>query len=312
VGESKKNADILLEWLSDLKSNPIAEKISHQINTDQVDFPKAVAEELNEIENGFLAGKEFEIVIFTNQLAQQKKYKRSLNKKIEEETLEVPKQEHFITEAQPLNTPEMLEQALSIVEKVYPPKTHTYILITKSHGSKTKVITPRLTADHRNIERDKIELYLDDHPSDSRPELKIKTDFGVTKERYIDLISSKKRMFFDLVYIDSCESIRGLTELPQLPANVRLLYAPDHPIKYRTLDYSAVFDRYANGMSLVESISKELDEKIGMGRPKKYLSNSPSNRYLYFLPLLLCFAFAVYKGVRLIQRRNSQKARYNG
>ena len=70
---------------------------------------------------------------------------------------------------------------------------------------------------------------------------------------------------------------------------------------YKTLDYSIIIDNCQNhGMTLDVSIANELDQKIGLGRNKKFINSQNEWRYgriLFFVPLIIVVIFVVVKRV---------------
>lgn len=288
--ELTENYDVLTDWLRSDPQNPLAVKIANQVDKDAQDFPKAVDYEVNTIISQVQQTKKLKVAIFTNQLAQsQKLLLFSPGKQPREIPFHYPRPEHYITQAQPLNQPAVMNAALERVTELFPTKHQDYVLITKSHGNRQHALITRITLDHKNWTQAK----LLDHISQSSSRLPdLKYPNGTTQAEYISNLKAqhKRGMHFSLVYIESCKSQGTLPDTLALPQNVDLIYAPAVSIPYQLLDYKTILQQYNQDQaSLHQLIAEALDQKLGSGKQKKLVGTSSSSFpiWIYFTPIVI-------------------------
>ncbi|MCE9529547.1 MAG: hypothetical protein K8T89_00170 [Planctomycetes bacterium] len=154
------NLKRLAGWL-DKSDDPAAKKLGDRLLSDTKTFVATVDAEVEAIRAAAVAdAKPFAVAVFTNALAVKGEFlylpAGAEGGKYRTGKLALPRFASPVLAANPLATPQGLAAALVAVRGVFPADKHTYLLVTKSHGNGTEVLTPMLTRHYEPADQAKV------------------------------------------------------------------------------------------------------------------------------------------------------------
>jgi hypothetical protein len=135
---------LLAGWLRG-SNDARLKKLGTRLTDDQKTFAATVKAEVEAL--GDVAGrgeKPFALIVFTNALAAEGKflYRTADGDKFETGTIKLPKFVSPVLAAQPLSSPHTFAAALLAANKQFPADKHSYLLVSKSHGTGDVLVTP--------------------------------------------------------------------------------------------------------------------------------------------------------------------------
>jgi hypothetical protein len=245
-------------------------------------------------------------LILTNRLARRGKcllFKPGWSQ-FRETDFATPQDENYILAANPLSLPKTLQGALALAAEHFAPDQHDFVLITKSHGSVLKALTPRLVV--RAEETNRGELLQIASPAaehDRAPDWAGK--LGVSKDDYFSIITQagkRLQMQFSLVYWEACNAFTNDIQQRKLPDNVERLLLIRHDANYVNLLYADILQGMHAEGRLAEALVSNLPPKFALQRRDQgwWLTASDTShsddrwvvpRTLYFLPLALAIVW---------------------
>jgi hypothetical protein len=171
-----RNYETLIDWLG-TSDNPKLQKIGQSIQGDLNKFSVIVDQELSTIKKRVAAskvGNGIPVVIFTNRLAREGWFQVAATGEASANDVPftVPRLRGMVYSSNPLSHPVVFKMALAALSRHFDPETHQFILVTKSHGDGTHVLTPRVALDISSIGREpllaRLEKDVADMPDISR------------------------------------------------------------------------------------------------------------------------------------------------
>ncbi|MCA9263319.1 MAG: hypothetical protein KDA60_05700, partial [Planctomycetales bacterium] len=314
VGEEQTSYDTIIEWLSSEKS-PETERIVASLNLDRRQFANAVDLETSvlslEIPKQPSSGG---LVIVTNRLMREGQclqWKR-LQESVERAPLQIDiGHENLILQANPLSRADILADVVAYAAKEFAPQQHHFVLIVKSHGSGSKVITPRLAVRASETSREEIlRVARQEVPED---ELPLWTDrIGITKPEFVNILQhavDQYGMHFSLVYLEACNATAHEFSLAELPAHASQLLVIRERANYLNLLYADIVQQQSEDTPFSQSLLEHASEKfVVIGEPTSVRANWPAwKRGVYFLPLVLWVSWMI--GRRIAVRNASNRPR---
>lgn len=154
-GEGQK---MLAGWLVESKDARL-KQIGTRLTDDEKTFAATVKTEVEAL--GAVAAKgdkPFALVVFTNALAAEGKflYLTPAGTKFETGTIKLPKFVSPVLAAQPLSSPHTFAAALLAANKQFPADKHSYLLVSKSHGTTSMVVTPLVQNPMRAADKERV------------------------------------------------------------------------------------------------------------------------------------------------------------
>jgi hypothetical protein len=172
-GQAQLNTQELVRRLNEMQKATIVlddaqreaiERLSTKLSHDSVAFKSFVKSEVDFLV-GAICGKPNSrtgLIVFSNELLQQNQLRACLPGQPELMPTQIAERSEglfarFLTtlsergardfrlDSSPLSAPESLDEALSLVEKLFPSSQFEYALILKGHGNAATVLTPRVT-----------------------------------------------------------------------------------------------------------------------------------------------------------------------
>jgi hypothetical protein len=246
----------------------LATKFEKRVSEDMNAFQAAVKSDITALKHHALTSSEngLSVVIFTTQDAHNGRFTSIVNGTVRTHELTLPKFDDAVYEIYPLSDPRVFESALRSVNELYSAKTHQFVLITKSHGSRKYAMTGLTSklkfssvADlkaHASAQKkqDGLDVFqgldafqgLDEWDGLSIVDglSSIKAKFGTTKKEYAAIlkrVGMQTGMQFPVVFLESCKSELTTETVKTLSKNVGHVHTSDEDgLKYQTLDYSKV------------------------------------------------------------------------
>ena len=301
VGAELENYETIISWLES-GNTPAADKIVGQLRRDLVECRQVIDREIAENKTLF-AGLRRDggkcLVVFTNRLARENKFLTLCAGESDFETHDIlfPPGDYYITANNPLATEAGFTAALEATAKRFDPKEYVFILLTKSHGNPQMAFTPRLIVRHEQETRESILAKVEGEsfaPTENEP-----PRIGTAKAGYFQVVKQAGDdlgMFFLLIFMESCQSGPGLPETRELPTNIGLLFTTKETgAQYSCIRWEEVVTNDRTISDGMERFLREFGRNYGCDEGKT--AGWFDWRYLYFLPLLLCFVMVLYKGV---------------
>jgi hypothetical protein len=244
------------------------------------------------------------VAIFTNRLVRQGKC--LLWKHGWEDVLEIaypaPTDPNHILTSNPLSRPDSLREVLAFVAGQFDPQKYDFVLITKSHGSTTKAITPRLTVRAEETSRaELLRVASEQIADDELPEWAGR--LGISKAEYFAILNEARQrhgMHFSLVYMEACNANTEEVRQQQLPANVdRLMYLRDDA-NYINLLYADILQGMARGDRLSDAVTRNLPSKFlvlsnGVDGASDSSNGLSMPLWAYFIPLIVWMAWVLWR-----------------
>ena len=313
VGEELENYETIIAWLESADM-PAASKVVGQLRFDMAECHRVIDREIEEIRTLFQnlqADERKTFVVFTNRLARENRFLilRAGAGEFESQPITLPPGDNYITTNNPFGLEEGFLAALRETAKLFDPVEHVFILLGKSHGNVEMAFTPRLIVRNELESRESILAKLEppkknDEPAEVVP-AKSFVRIGTTKSAYFRVLNrmgDETGMFFPLVFMESCKSGLGLPERKELPTNIGLIFTTqEEGAKYSCVRWEEVISNEHTIRDGLDRFLRNFAREHGHHEAKeKWLDL----RYLYFLPLLLCLGFGVYK---MTQRRKIRR-----
>ncbi|QDU94496.1 hypothetical protein [Lignipirellula cremea] len=155
----EQNLRTLSSWLN---SSAYAEvrALADGIEKDAKHFGAAVEQEIESLKAARRkqdAAKRAAVLIITNALAREgQMLVADTGEEFRTESVVLPKFDDAILQAWPLSDVKSLSTVLAAVAKFFPPSSHEYVLVTKSHGNKHFALTTRVALDTHVLDRDRV------------------------------------------------------------------------------------------------------------------------------------------------------------
>jgi hypothetical protein len=158
-GDSAENIKVLAEWIRSSKY-PEVRAIATGIEEDVKKFTATVQSEIEQLQS---AREKLDtklqpgVVIITNQLARQgTMLVATPGHELNSEAITLPDSTDALLKAWPLSNPAVLEAVLQKVATTFPPASHEYVLITKSHGNSRMALTTRISMDTSKLDKSRV------------------------------------------------------------------------------------------------------------------------------------------------------------
>ncbi|MBN67882.1 MAG: hypothetical protein CME32_01200 [Gimesia sp.] len=267
TAEERQNYETIIGWLSSDPS-PKTEHIVSSLDHDLKRFQVAVDFEAGDLELNLprqeaLAGA----ILLTNQSIRSQK---CLIWEAEEKMVrETPvsfngSHENFILAANPVTQSDVLKSVLIFVASKFDPQQHRFVLLIKSHGSGTKLITPRLAVRAEETSRNEILKIANSELSEN--ELPLWTDrLGITKSAFLEILTeagTQQGMNFSLVFLEACNTMQHEFTGDDLPPNVQQLLLIRDRANYVNILYADVLQRQKEAGSFSQALLTDLPDKF--------------------------------------------------
>ena len=243
----------------------------------------------------------FDLAIFTNDLAFERRYLFHRAAQHITETRELPAlpaAANIILATSPLARPDYFRAALMEVSRLYPKNSLEAVLIADSHGSGEMALIPRVNADlsRDNAARAMREMLESDDNGVPPDWARLQ---GIEKRRFWQILAEVgdgRGVRFPLVFREACASgLRSWAELFALPASVeRIGHSAMGALEATDIDYATILGAARPGQDWPAVLAAGLsDAGIHVdGRPTLWLWVLLVNLgqlppWLFFAPLLL-------------------------
>jgi hypothetical protein len=223
--------DTIVTWLA-TAGDARLQRMADRINRDRQLFPAVVDWERQAIESAAEGSAlDLGIVILTNGLSRRGliRVRHPGGRGFTEQRFEFPKSDLEVLHANPLADANVFSAVLRRVAEIFPPSDHRFVLVTKSHGSKTHAVMPRLAILATDTDRDTILATAsgsapqsDRAPWDAR--------IGISKQLYLETLGRAgvvDGMRFEAVVMESCHGAIDFGTLAEWTANVQRLFVID-------------------------------------------------------------------------------------
>lgn len=270
-------------------------RVAEQLERDVGIFAKAVDVESAEIMLETLSLKSGpEVVIFTNRLVRDGTcliWKRGAER-FETIAFVPPDTDHLVLKSNPLSDRDVFTRALALVAEQFPPPLHRFVLITKSHGSREKALTPRLAVRAEETNREELlKVASPDTPDDELPSWVGR--LGVSKADYLTTLAEagqQRDMRFSLVFLEACEAATEEVGPDRLPPNVDRLLLMRQNSNYINILWADVLRDLQPGERLADAAIEHLPAKfLVQTHDSPPINSAPATSWplwVYFAPLL--------------------------
>ena len=281
-------------------TGPLASKLAKSIQSDTRKF-REVIERDSKVLLAAARRIGFDLAVFTNTLALDRKYLFYKHATTTQEVRQLPDRKptsNIILQNSPLSRPESLRANLLEIASLYPPNSLEVVLITNSHGSANMALMPRVNT-NLSLPNARAELAI-------RLEGTIQGDppvwaalQGTSKLEYWKVISEVGALHgihFPLVFRQACSSgLRSWAEFNSLPDNVSFIaHSAMSNMNMLQINYSAVFSSMDKDTDLVKSLMTELktrDVRVNTKRTIWFwvllISLGLIHPAVYFAPLVI-------------------------
>lgn len=302
VGEERANYDTIIGWLNSEES-PETERIVASLNLDREQFAKAVDLEVSDL--SLVIPKQPSsggLVVATNRLLRggQCLLWKPGQDDVQSTRLSVDTgHENFILQANLLARADVLANVLAYAAQRFDPKRHRFVLIIKSHGSGSKVITPRLAVRATETSREEIlRIAHDEVPEDDLPTWNDR--LGITKPEFIQILRTacdQQGMRFSLVFLEACNATAHEFDTAELPEHASRLLVIRERANYLNLLYADIVQQQTTNRSFSESLLEQTSDKfVIVGSPKVgWASWLNVRRSLYFVPLAVWLGWVAWR-----------------
>lgn len=150
----RQNIAKMMRWLDD-EPDRLTARYLNSLKTDinpTKGFAATVRQQVAQIEAGAKAYDKVGVVIFTNYLAQQGKFRYFIPGETQgfvEDRFNGVFANHYMARSNPLSSSRSLQSALREVASLFDPSQHDFVLITSSHGDRDKIVRPKVLVDTR-------------------------------------------------------------------------------------------------------------------------------------------------------------------
>ncbi len=247
--------DTIVNWLATADDARLRQ-VADRINRDRQLFPAVLELERRAIESAAEGSAlDLGIVILTNGLSRRGliRVRHPGGGGFAEQPFEFPRSDLAVLKTNPLAEARVLSAALHRVAEIFPPADHRFVLVTKSHGSKTHAVMPRLAVRAADTDRETILATV----SESAPQserLSWDERIGISKQSYLEALGragAVDGMRFDAVVMESCHGAIDSGTLARWPANVERMFVIDRfQADYVNALYGDLITRAAPGDSL--------------------------------------------------------------
>lgn len=303
----RQNYETIIGWLNSEPSLKTA-RIVADLNMDREQFNAAVGLEVSDLSIEIPTQKSSGgLVVITNQLFRSSKCLlwKPGDDRVQAAQLPIDSaHDNFILAANPLSRADMLEAALSYVAKQFDPRQHRFVLILKSHGSETKIATPRLAVRAEETNRDEILRIANSETPDEELPLWI-NQLGITKPELFSVlreVGSRQGMDFSLVFVEACHAARHRFSRDDLPHNVERLLLIRERANYINVLYADIVQRQDEAGAFSTALLLDLPAKFTLidydGQPNADSLRRSWPRMAYFFPLILWLACVGWRYTR--------------
>ena len=290
---SAANHRSIVQQLLASPRKPVQE-LARTIEADRTKFAKVVHSEVAAFKN--CAGKTgIGFAIFTNRLAVKGRFLYRLpGGEFQFGRLPLAKRTSLFYASHPLAHPGGLSTALTQVARQFAPSRHRFILLVKSHGTKSRILVPRI-----GVSAKRLAQHRTNRIAKSGTRMRKKGDLGTStssnlgtanssnlgtasssqlgangKELLTGHIGTRKAQFadsldqltqtqgmtFQAVILEACNSQLTATQTQRLRSSVGILYTSDAKgLPYRSIDYRMLLQTRKPGEPLVKAIEKQLN-----------------------------------------------------
>jgi hypothetical protein len=216
-------------------------EVALQLLSDLRDFPAAVREEVEVLAHLAKCNSTVKILVFTNELSHRQKALLAHDGALIEIDFNHTVPIDYILESSPNSHIDTLLEGLTLAGKIFPPATHTFTLIIKSHAGDQNVITPRLTIHSELIDSKEILEIANGRPA-QKANSENTSSIGVSASDFFKALMTTRSLLFDHVFLEVCAGRAAFSDAQELPANVATLTVPSKGLQYKNIDYNALID----------------------------------------------------------------------
>ncbi|EMI43602.1 secreted protein [Rhodopirellula sp. SWK7] len=302
VDDERENYETIIKWLNSERSQE-TQTIVDSFELDQKMFPLAVDLETTSLAVEVPKQQESSgLVVLTNGMFRSGKYllwKPGFDRAQETPLPIASSHPNLILAANPLSRADTIAAVLSFVATQFDPNENRFVLVIKSHGSGTKVMTPRLAVRATDTNRNEV-LRVANNQAPAG-ELPLWTDrLGVSKPEFLSILGDAGRhqqMNFSLVYLEACNAMKHEFAFDQLPTNVEQLLLIRERANYVNIPYADVVQRQSQCGSFSKALLAILPNKFvvlgGHHRASCTLFSKSIPDLGYFIPLALWLLWTV-------------------
>jgi hypothetical protein len=300
-GREAANYEQIIAWLRSCGGAKHA-RVAESLARDRQIGSAAVDVEIDILLNGIPRLSDGpQAIVFTNRLVRGGKcleWRHGWDR-FREVKFPAPQDENYILADNPLSRCETMRDVLALAAQEFDPARHDYVLISKSHGSLRKAVTPRLAVRAEETSREEIcRVAAPDSSAEELPDWAGK--LGISKEEYFSILADAGRradMRFALVYWEACNASTGGIGTDHLPDNVDRLLLIQHGANYNNLLYGDILAGMHAGDRLADAMTRNLPPKfVLLGHDLKPLPHGFSiPLWIYFVPLLLWVGWVAYQ-----------------
>ena len=156
----KRNTSTLVEWLKSAEL-PVVRQLGWRLEYHSALMPFVVDCEIVKLVE-LVGGPDeagFDLVVITNRLARRGRFIYLIDgggQTIASGNLKLPRFEDSTASSYPLSQEEAFDAVLKAVANVFDPKSHEFVLVTKSHGSPEHALTTSTSVQTSHVGREKI------------------------------------------------------------------------------------------------------------------------------------------------------------
>jgi hypothetical protein len=305
-GKEAANYDTIIGWLRSSQNAKHAH-VADSLQRDRHIFASAVDIDTNVLMTEVPRLKDGpQAVIVTNRLVRQGKCLiwRHGWEKFREFEFPSPRDPNYILAANPLSRPETMKSVLSYVANQFAPAKHDFILITQSHGSGKKAITPRLIVRAEETNREELlKIAAEQVEGDQLPNWAGK--LGISKSDYFSILDEageRLKMRYSLVYLEACNAYTEEIVPDRLPRNVDRLLVIREKANYINILYADILQGMHPGDRLTDALPRNLPSKFVLLGRDLPLPPPPGTAtawsfpvWVYFTPLGLWIGWVIWQ-----------------
>lgn len=313
-GKEAENYQTIVSWLRSSNDSHHL-RTADQLERDSKIFRAAVDVETTEISLELpRTPSELQGIIFTNRLARDGRclvWKEGWPQ-FRQMPFAVESDENFILAANPLSQVKTLANALAFAANEFDPKNHEFVLVTKSHGSVGKAITPRLVVRADETSKDELlRVASNQNPSTEMPSWAGK--LGISKSDYLTILANAHQdhgMNFSLVFMESCNAISQEIQSDHLPKNVTNLMVIKGHANYINIIWADELQGLSKTDRLSETLLRNRNSKFVVLGSKDFANQLGENPHaqklplgIYLVPLILWIAWVSIKTRTKLRQR---------
>ncbi|MDF2371595.1 MAG: hypothetical protein P1V21_12455 [Rhizobiaceae bacterium] len=294
---------------------PGSETIIAALRSDAVRFPVLVKQQSEIIAR---ASKRygFDAVIFTNSLANRKKFRLVKGDGIDLEVTAFqglrPNPSEVLKNS-PLARLDYFKAAIDIVTGLSEAENKAIILITSSHGDERIAIMPRIVVDLSRVDHKEYVQALQHSSVSTDGPIPWILSRGISKKQMWDTISEIKRETqFSLVFQEACKSgLLSFDEYLSLPKNIeKFAHFGGRNIALDEIDYSKILSNISTEINLSQHLIMKLsDQGAKISKNKDLFINMVFfyiKKYTYMVFFLPLFFWVMYYSYRSLKARRNK------